>query len=97
MIVCGVLKSFSTFAAMRRESRQDILVKKKRYAYLVDENLRNFQKVQGLHNGSTRIAWTVISIFVLWVFSGPSSTAWHSRPRFFLLWFDSFIINFMYN
>ena len=44
MIVCGVLKSFSTFAAMRRESRQDILVKKKRYAYLVDENLRNFQQ-----------------------------------------------------
>ena len=25
MIVCGVLKSFSTFVAMRRKSRQDIL------------------------------------------------------------------------
>ena len=28
MIVCGVLKSFSTFAVMRRKSRQDILVKR---------------------------------------------------------------------
>ena len=27
MIVCGVLKSFSTFVAMRRKSRQDILAK----------------------------------------------------------------------
>ena len=32
---------------------------------LVLENLRNFQKSkQGLHDGSTRFAWTVISISV---------------------------------
>ena len=27
MIVCGVLKSFSTFVTMRRKAHQDILVK----------------------------------------------------------------------
>ena len=39
--------------------------KKKRYAYLVLENVGNFQiRIQGWHSGSHAIAWAAITISV---------------------------------
>lgn len=37
---------------------------KKRYAYLVTENLGNFQRMQGGHSGSHAMAWAAITIFM---------------------------------
>lgn len=39
--------------------------KKRRYAYLVNGNLRNFYKIQGWHSGSHAIAWGCYHICIL--------------------------------
>ena len=41
---------------------------KRRYAYLVHENVGNFHRIQGWHGGSHAIAWAAISISVSWAF-----------------------------
>ncbi len=41
---------------------------KKRYAYLVDEKLRIFQRIQGQHSGFSRSAWAAIITSVCTVF-----------------------------
>ena len=46
---------------------------KKRFAYLANENLRNFQRMQEVTKRFSRIAWTaVFSYLAFMVFSGPS-------------------------
>lgn len=56
---------------------------KKRYAYLVDENLRNFQMSK---DGIVVLTFCVscyITTSARWVFSGPSSKTWlHGSSRF---------------
>ena len=57
----------------------------KRYAYLVDENVGNFQRVQGEHSGSHAIGvGCYIHICTQGIFLRPSSKTWHTDPRFLL-------------
>ena len=49
----------------------------KRYAYLVVENVGNFQNEQGWHSGSHAMAWAATITSVSRVFSGPSTTTWY--------------------
>lgn len=55
--------------------------KKKRYAYLVFGNLRNFQIVyEKRHSGSHAMAWATVSISCVQRFSqDPHSRTWHSK------------------
>ncbi len=50
----------------------------KRYAYLVVENVGNFQNEQGWHSGSHAMAWAAITTSAHWVFLRPSTKTWHS-------------------
>lgn len=56
---------------------------KKRYAYLVDENLRNFQMSKDSIVVLTCCVSCYITTSARWVFSGPSSKTWlHGSSRF---------------
>lgn len=46
--------------------------KKRRFAYLANENLRNFQCTQEITERFSRIAWAAVSYLAYAVFSGPS-------------------------
>lgn len=46
--------------------------KKKRFAYLAKENLRNFQRMQEITKRFSRLAWAAVSYLAFKVFSGPS-------------------------
>ncbi len=57
---------------MRGDSFQDILEKKKRYAYLVNWKRRKFHNyTQEWHSGSHAIAWAAITTFVCIGFLRP--------------------------
>lgn len=55
MVFSWISIKFAIFAMDWGNSFQYIREKKKRYAYLVDENVGNFQRVQGEHSGSHAI------------------------------------------
>ena len=62
MIVEWYITDFSYFCiGLRLLFPKHIRIKKKRYAYLVLENVGNFQNEQGWHSGSHAIAWAAIT------------------------------------
>ena len=59
--------------------------KNKRYAYLVLENVGNFQiRIQGWHSGSHAIAWAAIVTSVSEVSYDLQVRVWHCGSRFFI-------------
>ncbi len=85
-----ILCRFENNSYFCKWSGKDPLQQKKRYApNLRDENLRNFQK-QGSNKQEGRMASTysvgLYSIFLLQVFSGPSSRNWQKQSRASAMW-----------